>query len=64
MFMVMVKLENLSKGYIVTLCLLIIIDYASKIIALNHIEALQQNDFLPLIDLSPRKDKTNTDEGA
>ena len=50
MFMVMVKLENLSKGYIVTLCLLIIIDYASKIIALNHIEALQQNDFLPLID--------------
>ena len=50
MFMVMVKLENLSKGYIVTLCLLIIIDYASKIIALNHIEALQQNDLLPLID--------------
>ena len=37
MFMVMVKLENLSKGYIVTLCLLIIIDYASKIIALNQI---------------------------
>ena len=50
MFMVMVKLENLSKGYIVTLCLLIIIDYASKIIALNYIEALQQNDFIPLID--------------
>ena len=51
MFMVMVKLENLSKGYIVTLCFLIIIDYASKIIALNYIEALQQNDFLPLIPL-------------
>ena len=50
MFMVMVKLENLSKGYIVTLCLLIIIDYASKIIALNYIETLQQNDFIPLID--------------
>ena len=50
MFMVMVKLENLSKGYIVTLFFLIIIDYASKIIALNYIEALQQNDFIPLID--------------
>ena len=50
MFMVMVKLENLSKGHIVTLCLLIFIDYVSKIIALNHIEALQQNDFIPLID--------------
>ena len=50
MFMAMVKLENLSKGYIVTLCLLIIIDYASKIIALNYIEALQQNDFIPMID--------------
>ena len=50
MFMVMVKLENLSKGYIVTLCFLIFIDYASKIIALNYIEALQQNDFIPLID--------------
>ena len=46
----MVKLENLSKGYIVTLCFLIFIDYASKIIALNYIEALQQNDFIPLID--------------
>ena len=46
----MVKLENLSKGYIATLCFLIIIDYASKIIALNYIEALQQNDFIPLID--------------
>ena len=50
MFMVMVKLENLSKGYIVTLCLLIFIDYASKIIALNYIEALQQNNFIPFID--------------
>ena len=50
MFMVMVKLENLSKGYLVTLCFLIFIDYFSKIIALNYIEVLQQNDFLPLID--------------
>ena len=50
MFMAMVKLENLSKGYIVTLCFLIFIDYASKIIALNYIEVLQQSDFLPLID--------------
>ena len=50
MFMVMVKLENLSKGHIVTLCLLIFIDYVSKIIALNYIEVLQQNDFIPLID--------------
>ena len=50
MFMVMVKLENLSKGYLATLFFLILIDYASKIIALNHIETLQQNDFLPLID--------------
>jgi signal peptidase II len=48
--MVMVKLENLSKGYLVTLCFLIFIDYLSKIIALNYIEVLQQNDFLPLID--------------
>ena len=50
MFMAMVKLENLSKRYLVTLFFLIFIDYASKIIALNHIETLQQNDFLPLID--------------
>ena len=49
-FMVMVKLENLSKGYLATLCFLIFVDYVSKIIALNHIEAFQQNDFLPLID--------------
>ena len=48
--MVMVKLENLSKGYLATLCFLIFVDYVSKIIALNHIEAFQQNDFLPLID--------------
>ncbi|GIS34966.1 MAG: hypothetical protein Ct9H90mP6_02230 [Gammaproteobacteria bacterium] len=27
-----------------------IIDYLSKKIALNYIEVLQQNDFLPLID--------------
>ena len=47
--MVMVKLENLSKGYLATLCFLIFVDYVSKIIALNHIEAFQQNDFLPLI---------------
>ncbi len=46
----MVKLENLSKGYIVALSLLVLIDYASKIIALNYIEVLQQTDFLPLID--------------
>tara|TARA_B000000437_G_scaffold23739_1_gene16374 strand:- start:111 stop:605 length:495 start_codon:yes stop_codon:yes gene_type:complete len=46
----MVKLENLSKGYLATLCFLIFVDYVSKIIALNHIEAFQQNDFLPLID--------------
>ena len=46
----MVKLENLSKGYLATLCFLIFIDYASKIIALNYIEVLQQSDFLPLID--------------
>ena len=50
MFMAMVKLENLSKGYLATLCFLIFIDYASKIIALNYIEVLQQSDFLPLID--------------
>ena len=50
MFMAMVKLENLSKRYLVTLFFLIFIDYASKIIALNHIQTLQQNDFLPLID--------------
>ena len=50
MFMAMVKLENLSKRYLVTLFFLIFIDYVSKIIALNHIETLQQNDFLPLID--------------
>ena len=50
MFMPMVKLENLSKGYLATLCFLIFVDYVSKIIALNHIEAFQQNDFLPLID--------------
>ena len=50
MFMAMVKLENLSKGYLVTLCFLLFIDYLSKIIALNYIEVLQQNDFLPLID--------------
>ena len=48
--MAMVKLENLSKGYLVTLFFFIFIDYASKIIALNHIETLQRNDFLPLID--------------
>ncbi len=48
--MAMVKLENLSKGYIVALILLVLIDYASKIIALNYIEVLQQTDFLPLID--------------
>ena len=46
----MVKLENLSKGYIVALILLVLNDYASKIIALNYIEVLQQTDFLPLID--------------
>ena len=51
MFMAMVKLENLSKGYLVTLFFLIFIDYASKIIALNHIETLQRNDFLPLIEI-------------
>ena len=50
MFMAMVKLENLSKGYLVTLCFLLFTDYISKIIALNYIEVLQQNDFLPLID--------------
>ena len=50
MFMAMVKLENLSKGYLVTLCFLLFIDYLSKIIALNYIEVLQQNDFIPLID--------------
>ena len=50
MFMAMVKLENLSKGYIATLCFLVLIDFASKIIALNYIEVLQKNDFLPLID--------------
>ena len=50
MFMAMVKLENLSKRYLVALFFLIFIDYASKIIALNHIQTLQQNDFLPLID--------------
>ncbi len=50
MFMAMVKLENLSKGYLATLCFLVFIDFASKIIALNYIEVLQKNDFLPLID--------------
>ena len=50
MFMAMVKLENLSKRYLVALFFLVFIDYASKIIALNHIQTLQQNDFLPLID--------------
>ena len=48
--MAMVKLENLSKGYLATLCFLVFIDFASKIIALNYIEVLQKNDFLPLID--------------
>ena len=49
-FMVMARSENLSKGYLVTLCFLLFIDYLSKIIALNYIAVLQQNDFLPLID--------------
>ena len=42
--MAMVRSENLSKGYLVTLCLLLFADYLSKIIALNYIEVLQQNN--------------------
>ena len=50
MFTVMEKLGNLSKGYLISLFFLVFFDFISKIIALNHLELLQKNDFLTLID--------------
>ena len=50
MFTVMEKLGNLSKGYLISLFLLVFFDFTSKTIALNYLELLQKNDFLPFID--------------